>query len=209
LDWDYYEPPGRMTKQPRREITLTAAELTAMLGQSSSHHSEGSKGCPKRRYALFKMKKFSGGRLTYPIWKQDLLICLDREGFTSEKYKALFLYKNLEGEAEEQVSHLLRPLSDESFAAMIGLHDLLYGEEFDLGWLLVGKLNKLPRLTELNRDNLGKMVITIRAAIPALERREPEALRSTNNDRLVSLLHRLPAMDRTMFLFACPLKNML
>jgi hypothetical protein len=78
---------------------------------------------------------------------------LPGQGFTSEKDKALFLYKNLEGEAEEQVSHLLRPLSDESFAAMLGLLDLLYGEEFDQDRLLVGKLNKLPKLTELNRDN--------------------------------------------------------
>ncbi len=36
-------------------------------------------------------------------------MCLDQEGITSEKDKALFGYKNLEGEAEQRVSHLLRP----------------------------------------------------------------------------------------------------
>ena len=196
-----YRPPQRTVSAPvqNRSIMLTPEELVTLLGSSRN----SSEGCSKRRHSLFKMKKFSGDIEMYPIWRQDLLICLDREAFTSERDKALFLYKNLEGEAEHQVSHFLRPLSDESFAGMMRTLDLLYGTEFDLDRLLVRKLSKMPKLETLTRDTLGKMIITLNAAIPALRRREPESLRSTNSDRLVQVLGILPQVDRTMFLFAC------
>jgi len=198
-----YQPPRRRVSAPEqcKSIMLTPEELATLLG--SSRNSGSSEGCSKRRHSLFKMKKFKGDIETYPIWRQDLLICLDREAFTSERDKALFLYKSLEGEAEHQVSHFLRPLSDESFAGMMRTLDLLYGTEFDLDRLLVRKLSKLPKLETLTRDTLGKMIITLNAAIPALRRREPESLRSTNSDRLVQVLGALPQVDRTMFLFAC------
>ena len=93
---------------------MTAEELAFIIRSAVQGDGYG-----RKKTHLYKMKKFSGGIEGYPIWRQDLLMCLDREGFTSEKDKAIFTYKNLEGEAEQRISHLLRPLSDESFTAMI------------------------------------------------------------------------------------------
>lgn len=177
---------------------MTAEELAFIIRSAVQGDGYG-----RKKTHLYKMKKFSGGIEGYPIWRQDLLMCLDREGFTSEKDKAIFTYKNLEGEAEQRISHLLRPLSDESFTAMIAVLDLLYGTESDLDRLLVKRIAQLPKLEVFTRENLGNMIITLNGAFPALWRRNPEALRSTNSDMLVRVLHLLPQVDKTMFLFAC------
>jgi hypothetical protein len=177
---------------------MTAEELAFIIRSAVQGDGYG-----RKKSHLYKMKKFSGGIEGYPIWRQDLLMCLDREGFTSEKDKAIFTYKNLEGEAEQRISHLLRPLSDESFWAMMVVLDLLYGTESDLDRLLVKRIAQLPKLEAFTRENLGNMIITLNAAFPALWRRNPEALRSTNSDMLVRVLNLLPHVDKTMFLFAC------
>ena len=177
---------------------MTAEELAFIIRSAVQGDGYG-----RKKTHLYKMKKFSGGIEGYPIWRQDLLMCLDREGFTSEKDKAIFTYKNLEGEAEQRISHLLRPLSDESFTAMIAVLDLLYGTESDLDRLLVKRIAQLPKLEVFTRENLGNMIITLNGAFPALWRRNPEALRSTNSDMLVRVLNLLPHVDKTMFLFAC------
>jgi hypothetical protein len=86
---------------------------------------------------------------------------------------------------------------------MMAVLDLLYGTESDLDRLLVKRIAQLPKLEAFTRENLGNMIITLNAAFPALWRRNPEALRSTNSFMLVRVLNLLPHVDKTMFLFAC------
>ncbi len=110
----------------------------------------------------------------YPLFRQNLGISLERERFRDEKDKALFVYNHLEGPAKELVSHFMVPLSRESCAAVLSRLERTYGREQDIDRLLIRKLYKLPRLTDLTYDALVHMITVIEAAIPAMSRREPE-----------------------------------
>lgn len=132
---------------------------------------QGSGSCSKRHSLTHKMKRFSSGIEDYAVWKQDLLINLEREDLHTEKDKAIFVYRFLEGDAEHKNLHLFRPLTDESFKSMMRMLDLLYRTEFDLDRLLVRRLSSLRKLDVLTRDNLSHLLVTMNAAFPALQRR--------------------------------------
>jgi hypothetical protein len=171
-------------------------------GGGSSHPYEYDYG-PRRRYHLVELPKFSGRVDEYPLFRQNLNLCLERERFRDDKDKALFVYNHLEGQARELVAHFMSPLSAESFTAILARLERTYGREQDIDRLLIRKLFKLPKLTDLSHDNLVHMVTVIEAALPALSRHNPEELRSTEGEKLARLLNLLPPIDADMFYMHC------
>jgi hypothetical protein len=156
---------------------------------------------------IFSPKKFLGDLDLYPVWRQDVLLCLERARLHSHKDKALYVYRSLGGEVAKKVEHLLRPLSDDSFVAILQLLDLLYGNESDHFRQQIAKVEGLPKLDVLGRDNLGNMVITIQAALPAIAALHPEALRHSNSDLMGGLLECLPHTDKTIFFQDCSIRG--
>ncbi len=162
---------------------------------------------PRSRFHLVDLDKFSGDVETYPVFKQNLLLCLDRTRLRDEKDKALFVYKYLTGTPKELVTHLIRPLTEESYSSLIRKLDKAYGRNQDLDRILIRKIYKLPRLTELNLDNLLLMSSVLEAAMPALMRKEPVDTLSTNGDKLNWVVNLLPQVDRDLFRIHCRMTN--
>jgi len=50
-------------------------------------------------FYLLELEKFSGNLEDYPVFKQGLLLCLEKERFRDERDKALFIFKHLKGVA--------------------------------------------------------------------------------------------------------------
>jgi hypothetical protein len=158
---------------------------------------------PRRRYHLLELPKFYGKVEEYPLFRQNLGICLERERFRDERDKALFVYNHLEGQAKELVAHFMVPLSNESCKAVLARLERTYGREQDVDRLLIRKLYKLPKLADLTYDALVHMVTVIEAAMPAMARREPEELRTADGERLSRLLSLLPPNDADLFYMHC------
>jgi hypothetical protein len=155
---------------------------------------------PQRRYNLLELPKFSRKVEDYPLFRQNLGICLERERFRDEKDKALFVYNHLEGQAKELVAHFILLLSQESCAAVLSRLERTYGREQDVDRLLIRKLYKLPRLTDLTYDGFVHMIMVIEAT---MARREPEELRTTDRDRLSRLLSLIPPNNADLFYMHC------
>jgi hypothetical protein len=158
---------------------------------------------PRRRYHLLELPKFSGKVEDYPLFRQNLSICLERERFRDEKDKALFVYNHLEGQARELVTHFMVPLSRESCSAVLARLERTYGREQDIDRLLIRKIYKLPKLADLTYDGLVHMITVVEAAMPAMARREPEELRTSDGDRLSRLLSLIPPNDADLFYIHC------
>ena len=165
-------------------------------------------GCSYRsKEHLKELVKFSGSIEEYSTFRQQLNLCLERERFRDDKDKALFVYRYLAGPARDSVTHFIRPLDDDSFKLMTARLDWTYGGEKDLDRLLIGKLQKLPRIASFTQDSLIHMIVTIESAIPALLRREPESVTDQDGERLNRLLNLLPRMEIDFFLQFCTMKN--
>jgi hypothetical protein len=158
---------------------------------------------PRRRYHLLELPKFSGKVEDYPLFRQNLGICLERERFRDERDKALFVFNHLEGQAKELVAHFMVPLSGESCKAVLARLERTYGREHDVDRLLIRKLYKLPKLADLTYESLVHMITVIEAAMPAIARREPEELRTADGERLSRLLSLLPPNDADLFYMHC------
>ncbi len=95
------------------------------------------------------------------------------------------------------------PLSQESCKAVLARLERTYGREQDVDRLLIRKLYKLPKLTDLTYDALVHMITVVEAAMPAMARREPEELRTADGERLSRLLSLLPPNDADLFYMHC------
>jgi hypothetical protein len=197
----------RAQGESRRIRDMTTMELTDLV-TSIARNSSGPERydydyAPRRRYHLLELPKFSGKVEDYPLFRQNLGICLERERFRDEKDKALFIYNHLEGQAKDLVAHFMVPLSRESCQAVLSRLERTYGREQDIDRLLIRKLYKLPKLTDLTYDALVHMITVIEAAMPAMYRREPEELQTADGDRLSRLLGLLPPNDADLFYLHC------
>lgn len=159
------------------------------------------------RFHLLELEKFSGSLEEYPIFRQNLQLVLERERFRDSKDKALFVLRHLAGKPKESVAHLIRPLTEESFSAIIKKLDYTYGREFDLDRLLIRKIYKLPRVTDLTPDNLLDMITVLEGALPALKRRELESVYTTDGEKLSRVLGLIPQVDQDLFYVHCKITN--
>jgi hypothetical protein len=205
-------PPQAPPSGGRRFQDMTNEEfvslVTTIAQRSSGSDQYGYDYAPRRRYHLLELPKFSGKVEEYPLFRQNLGVCLERERFRDEKDKALFIYNHLEGQARELVTHFMVPLSQESCAAVLSRLERTYGREQDVDRLLIRKLYKLPKLVDLTYDGLVHMITVIEAAMPAMARREPEELRTADGDRLSRLLSLIPPNDADMFYMHCFSNNL-
>jgi len=133
---------------------MTTMELTDLV-TSIARNSSGPERydydyAPRRRYHLLELPKFSGKVEDYPLFRQNLGICLERERFRDEKDKALFVYNHLEGQAKELVAHFMVLLSRESCAAVLSrlsrLLSLLPPNDADLFYLHCQSSGRRPDL---------------------------------------------------------------
>jgi len=183
------------------EAVLRASNNSSPRVSDSCHYSS------RKRYHLLELEKFSGKIEEYPIFRQNLSLCLEREHYQDERDKALFVLRHLEGNAKTLVNHLVRPLTDGSFRAIINKLDRTFGQEHELDRALIREIYRLPRVTELTPDNLIHMITVLEAALPAMARREPETLRLTDSDKLIRVLGLIPLVDRDFFFSHCTMTN--
>ncbi len=162
---------------------------------------------PRGRFHLMDLDKFAGDVEHYPVFRQNLLLCLERERFRDTKDKAVFIYKYLSGPAKEMVTHLMRPLANETWETILKKLDRAYGRENEVDRILIRKLYKLPKLNELTQENLLHMATVLEAAIPALLRREPESVTAIDCDKINRLVNLLPPVDRDLFYSHCKMTN--
>jgi hypothetical protein len=186
-----------------RAIRELARAISAIADRSPRDEGHDYDYAPRKRYHLLELSKFSGKVEEYPLFRQNLQLCLERERFRDKKDEALFVYKHLEGQARDLVTHFMTPLSNESCAAVLARLERTYGREHDVDRLLIRKIYRLPKLTDLTYDSLVHMVTVIEAAIPALRRREPGELETVDGDRLSRLLGLLPPTDADLFYMHC------
>ena len=160
-----------------------------------------------RRHHILDLEKFTGDVCQYPIFRQTINVCLERERFRDSKDKAIFIFKYLGGSAKELVTHLMYPLAPESWEAILNKLDRVYGREHTRDRLLIQGIYRLPKLSDLTQEGLLDMITTLEAAMPALMRREPENTESLDGEKLCRLLSLLPQIDRDLFYVHCRAEN--
>jgi len=72
---------------------------------------------------------------------------------------------------------------------------------------MIQKIYDLPHLKEFTFDNLVNMITVLEAALPALMRREPGSVESTNGDLLSQVLSLLPRVEVDFFHMFCTMKS--
>ena len=224
-------PPGPRPENSAEGLnisTMSLEELTRLVRSVISSEQSGRTHCrqtsfdppkqddkwdwqyeyaPRGRFHLIDLDKFSGDVETYPVFKQNLLLCLERIKLRDTKDKALFVFKYLSGNAKDLVTHLIRPLTDDSYDNVIRQLDKAYGRGQDLDRILIRKIFGLPRLTELNLDNLLHMSSVLEAAMPALLRKEPVDTLAVDGDKLNWVVNLLPQTERDLFRVHCKIMN--
>jgi len=163
---------------------------------------------PRPRYHLVDLKTFTGKSEDYPVWRQNLDICIERETFRDEKDKALFVLNHLSGAPYEHCKSYVRTLTGASYQNMVGKLERLYGSTKVLDMSLILKINKLPKVNYLSKENLDVMITVIESAIDPLKKMDPTALTSPINEKYLRLLTLIPSNDQDTYDTFCVVRNM-
>jgi len=188
-------------------LTKIAEAVLRANNNSSPRDSDSCQYSSRKRYHLLELEKFSGKIEEYPIFRQNLSLCLERELYQDERDKALFVLRHLGGNARTLVCHLIRPLTNGSFRAILSKLDRTFGQEQELDHALIREIYRLPRVDELTPENLIHMITVLEAALPAMARREPETLRLKDSDKLLGVLGLIPMVDQDFFFSHCTMTN--
>jgi len=91
---------------------LIQSLMSANQNTSAQNQSHNYTIAPRPRYHLVDLKSFSGKSEDYPVWRQNLEICLERETFKDEKDKALFVLNHRSGTPYDHCKYYIRPLTE-------------------------------------------------------------------------------------------------
>jgi len=163
-----------------------------------------SKGCDSnKRYKDLEPLKFEGDRKEYPAFRQSLQLCLDRMDFPTGQDKAIYVYKFLKGPVREKCSYFMSTLTEHSYKHMLCFLDDGYGTDESYDLVAIERLAALPKLSELNQDNILDHLAVIGAATGPLMKLSPEALQTPNGEKYFRLLRTLPIRDQDQYFTEC------
>jgi len=161
------------------------------------------RGCDNKRYKDLEPLKFEGDRKEYPAFRQSLRLCLDRMDFPTGKDKAIYVFKFLKGPVREKCSYFMSTLTEHSYQHMLDFLDDGYGTDESYDLVAIERLAALPKLRELNQDNVLDHLAVIGAATGPLMKISPEALRTPNGEKYFKLLRTLPVRDQDQYFTEC------
>jgi len=205
--------PGRYRREESPRLAEKISDLTQIiqvLANTTLSQGGGALNytvAPRPKYHLVDLKTFTGKAEDYPVWRQNLEICLERETFKDEKDKALFVINHLSGAPYDHCKYYVRKLTDASYMNMIKKLDRNYGSTKALDMSIIMRLYKLPKVTFLSKDNLDIMITVIESAMEPLESMDPTALTNPYNEKYLRLLSLIPPTDQDMYDTHCIITN--
>jgi len=123
--------------------------------------------------------------------------------FPTGQDKAIYVYKFLKGPVREKCSYFMSTLTEHSYKHMLCFLDDGYGTDESYDLVAIERLAALPKLSELNQDNVLDHLAVIGAATGPLMKLSPEALRTPNGEKYFRLLRTLPIRDQDQYFTEC------